>query len=163
MIQYSLKQLHNYCVCKQVKQPSTGVVPAMSVDTGEITDIAITSKYSDECANWSWLPKDDLEKWQWQHDIVERDRNHFESSPAMEIRAAETMWGRSLELHNMRYRYYVSDGDSKGFSASRVQTIRRHSGRQARLCQPCWKANGYSSTKAGQKGQECVTRGKGAK
>jgi len=27
------------------------------------------------------------------------------------------MWGRSLQLHNLRYRYYVSDGDSEGFSA----------------------------------------------
>ena len=95
-----------------------GVVPAMSVDTGEIIDIAVMSKYCDECANWSWLPKDDFEKWQRQHvDVGECDRNHFESSPAMEMRAAEIIWGRSLELHNLRYRYYVSDGDSKGFSA----------------------------------------------
>ena len=95
-----------------------GVVPAMSVDTGEIIDIAVMSKYCDECANWSWLRRDAFKAW--QADYIARgdcDKNHFESSPAMEMRAAELMWGRSLQLHNRRYRYYVSDGDSKGFSA----------------------------------------------
>ena len=95
-----------------------GVVPAMSVDTGEIIDVAVMSKYCDECANWSWLRQDAFTQWKAEH--VARgdcDQNHAESSPAMEMRAAVLMWGRSLQLHNLRYRYYVSDGDSKGFSA----------------------------------------------
>ena len=93
-----------------------GVVPAMSVDTGEIIDVAVMSKYCDECANWSWLRQDAFTQWKAEH-VAHCDQNHAESSPAMEMRAAVLMWGRSLQLHNLRYRYYVSDGDSKGFSA----------------------------------------------
>jgi len=33
-----------------------------------------------------------------------------------EAKGASILWRRSLELHNMRYKWMVSDGDSKVFS-----------------------------------------------
>ena len=39
--------------------------------------------------------------------------NYEGSSPAMEDEAAVVFWQRSIEKHKMRYRYMVSDGDSK--------------------------------------------------
>jgi hypothetical protein len=31
----------------------------------------------------------------------------------MEAEAAQVIWNRSIEKHNMRYKFMVSDGDSK--------------------------------------------------
>lgn len=35
----------------------------------------------------------------------------------MEAEGATVLWNRSVELHKMRYKWMVSDGDSKAFSA----------------------------------------------
>jgi hypothetical protein len=35
----------------------------------------------------------------------------------MESEGAVVLWGRSIETHNMRYKWMVSDGDSKAFSS----------------------------------------------
>lgn len=46
----------------------------------------------------------------------ECDINFRGSSPAMEAEGAEILWRRSLELHNIQYKWMVSDGDSKAFN-----------------------------------------------
>ena len=38
------------------------------------------------------------------------------SSPAMEAEGASIIWRISIELHNLRYKWMVSDGDSKAFN-----------------------------------------------
>ena len=38
-------------------------------------------------------------------------------NPAMEMEGAEVLWKRSLEQHNIRYGWMVSDGHSKAFTA----------------------------------------------
>ena len=35
----------------------------------------------------------------------------------MEVHAGKILWGRSVELHNMRYTTVLSDGDSKMYDA----------------------------------------------
>ncbi len=42
--------------------------------------------------------------------------NHEGSFNAMEMEGASIMWNRSLEKHNLRYSFMVSDGDSKAFN-----------------------------------------------
>ena len=37
------------------------------------------------------------------------------SLPAMEAEGAQVLWKRSIELHNIRYKWMVSDDDSKAF------------------------------------------------
>ena len=51
----------------------------------------------------------------------ECDINFTGSSPAMEAEGAVKVWSRSIEKHNVRYKWMVSDGDSKAFNA--VQNI----------------------------------------
>ena len=45
------------------------------------------------------------------------DINFAGSSPAMEAEGAVILCKRSIELHNIRYRWMISDGDSKAFSS----------------------------------------------
>lgn len=60
---------------------------------------------------------EELEEWKVDHiNNGECDINFDGSSPAMEAEAALVLWQRSVEKHKMRYRYMVSDGDSKAFS-----------------------------------------------
>ena len=47
----------------------------------------------------------------------ECDINFAGSSPAMECEGAVVLWERSVERHNLRYRWMVSDGDSKAFNS----------------------------------------------
>ena len=35
----------------------------------------------------------------------------------MEAEGAVVLWGRSIEHHNLRYKWMVSDGDSKAFNS----------------------------------------------
>ena len=98
-----------------------GVFFVMSVDTGEVLDYHIYSKFCQKCSKKQHDCKDNMEKleaWKIQHVANgECDINFEGSSPAMEAEAAHVLWNRSIEKHNMRYRYMVSDGDSKAFSA----------------------------------------------
>ena len=98
-----------------------GVFFVMSVDTGEVLDYHVLSKSCQQCLLKKSLFKHDLEKFEeWKVDHVNNGDCHvnFEgSSPAMEAEAAVVLWQRSIEKHKMRYRYMVSDGDSKSFSS----------------------------------------------
>ena len=41
----------------------------------------------------------------------------------MEAEGAKTVWNRSIEKHNIRYKWMVNDGDSKVFSAVKALMI----------------------------------------
>ena len=97
----------------------TGVVFVISVDTGEVLDYHVLSKACQKCA----LKKtqcegddDQFEEWRTEHLASgECDINFTGSSPAMEAEGAEILWKRSI--HNIRYKWMVSDGDSKAFNS----------------------------------------------
>lgn len=99
----------------------------MSVDSGEVLDYHVFSKSCQQCLLKKSLFKKDLEKFEeWRVDHINNGDCHvnFEgSSPAMDAEAAIVLWQRSVEKHKMRYRYMVSDGDSKYFST--VDDLRR--------------------------------------
>ena len=97
----------------------TGVVFVISVDTGEVLDYHVVSKSCQKCSLKKSKCKTDEEFEEWEVEHVfsgECDINFHGSSPAMEMEGAEILWKRSLERHNIRYRWMVSDGDSKAFS-----------------------------------------------
>ncbi len=98
-----------------------GVFFVMSVDTGEVLDYHIYSKFCQKCSKKKNACKDNIEEfeaWKVQHIANGQCDINFEgSSPAMEAEAAQVLWSRSIEKQNMRYRYMVSDGDSKAFSS----------------------------------------------
>ena len=54
----------------------------------------------------------------------ECDINFTGSSPAMEAEGAKTVWNRSIEKHNIRYKWMVNDGDSKVFSAVKAVKLK---------------------------------------
>lgn len=61
---------------------------------------------------------EEFDQWQLEHLAAgDCDINFTGSSPAMEAEGATVLWNRSVERHNIRYKWMVSDGDSKAFSA----------------------------------------------
>ena len=97
-----------------------GAVFVIGVDTGEVLDYQILSKKCRKCAQKKSRCKSNEEFEEWWIDHLasnECDINFTCSSPAMEAEGAETVWNRSIEKHNIGYKWMVSDGDSKVFSA----------------------------------------------
>ena len=93
----------------------TGVVFAISVDTGEVLDYHVLSKSCQKCAlKKGKCTDEEFEEWLLEHEC---DINFTGSSPAMEAEGAVVLWGRSIERHNLRYKWMVSDGDSKAFNS----------------------------------------------
>ena len=63
------------------------------------------------------MTEKDFKKWEKTHkDSGHCEKNFDESSGMMEVRAAEIMCKRSIEKYKMRYKYIISDGDTKTFS-----------------------------------------------
>ena len=97
----------------------TGVVFVISVDTGEVLDYHVLSKECRKCAmKKAQCESDDaFGEWQTQHLARnECDINFHGSCPAMEAEGATVLWNRSIQRHNMRYRWMVCNGDSKAFN-----------------------------------------------
>ncbi|KAJ4447409.1 hypothetical protein ANN_09416 [Periplaneta americana] len=62
------------------------------------------------------VASDEYKQWYQSHkDAGVCEKNFDGSSNAMEMKAAEILWTRSIRLCNMRYRYttLLSDGDAK--------------------------------------------------
>jgi hypothetical protein len=82
-----------------------------------------------------------FEVWQGEHQASNQcDSNFSGSSPAMEAEGAKVLWSRSIELHKLRYRWMVSDGDSKAHSA--VEDTYTDCKVESGLCWPCPKTDG---------------------
>ena len=98
----------------------TGVFFAISVDTGEVLDYTVLSKACQKCALKESQCEGDIEKFnEWRREHLANDEcdiNFNGSSPAMEAEGASIPWNRSIELHNLHYKWMVSDGDSKAFN-----------------------------------------------
>ena len=98
----------------------TGVVFVISVDTGEVLDSDVLSKTCEQCKQWEHIRDTEPQKYhEWKVSHIRSgscDINFEGSSSAMEAKGAETLFARSIELHNMRYRWMVSDGDSMAFT-----------------------------------------------
>ena len=92
----------------------------ISVDTGEVLDYHVLSKPCQKCAlKKSQSEGEDEIFEEWRREYIasgECDINFTGSSPAMEAEGAAVLWNRSIELHNNRYKWMVSDGDSKAFN-----------------------------------------------
>ena len=98
----------------------TGVVFAIAVDTGEVLDYHVPSKECRKCSlkKSQCQSDEEFEEWQTEHLALNQcDVNFNGSSPAMEAKGATVLWSRSIQQHNLRYRWMVSDGNSKAFNA----------------------------------------------
>ncbi|KAJ8051080.1 hypothetical protein HOLleu_04515 [Holothuria leucospilota] len=92
-----------------------GVGFVMSLDTGEVLDYSLKTKYCHQCASQK-LPKESEEYKLWYKKHESSCQKNFEgSSSAMERECAKDMWKRSLDF-DIRYKNMICDGDSKAFS-----------------------------------------------
>ncbi|GFT09557.1 uncharacterized protein TNCV_797601 [Trichonephila clavipes] len=94
-----------------------GIGIVIDILTGLIIDYEILSKYCPECTT----AKRDLGEnsaeysiWYKSHQ-KECSKNYVGSSNAMEVKAAEILWKRSIKNCGMRYVSILSDGDAKTY------------------------------------------------
>ena len=94
-----------------------GVGVVISVDTGEVLDIEVLSKVCEICKqNKAKRDESAFEEWRTNHKAEGSCQANYEgSSPNMETEAAYRLWGRSIQQHNLRYKWMISDGDSKAY------------------------------------------------
>lgn len=85
--------------------------------SGKVIDICVKSKYCKECEYWQ--KKDGTAEYDEWHELHEPycNANHSGSAGKMEPDAVVQMFSRSESTYNVRYAYYVGDGDSKTFKS----------------------------------------------
>lgn len=86
-----------------------GVVTATSITTGQVIDVEIMSKFC-QCKK----------RFEQEHE-ASCIANYSGSSGGMEVEGAAKMFARSEEKYGVRYKYYLGDGDCKGFETVRAQ------------------------------------------
>ncbi|XP_011866020.1 PREDICTED: uncharacterized protein LOC105561015 [Vollenhovia emeryi] len=81
--------------------------------SGKVIDICVKSKYCLECEYWE--EKEDTAEYEEWHALHEKrcHANYSGSAGKMEPDAVVEMFSRSEATHNVRYAYYIGDGDSK--------------------------------------------------
>lgn len=82
-----------------------GVVSAISLSSGKVIDLCVFSKY---CRCKSRLQNIHNNSCSANYEGV---------SGGMEVSGVLEMFRRSQALHNVRYKYYLGDGDSKGYES----------------------------------------------
>ena len=90
-----------------------GVVTLMSNVNQKCIDTHVMSKCCKGCQNWERRKEtegDSYEIWKNDHNC---SINHTGSSGAMEVSGAITMFKRSVDSYNLRYKGYIGDGDTK--------------------------------------------------
>lgn len=83
-----------------------GVVSVSSFDTSKILDVEILTKYCHFCSTSKNKRKPHF-----------CQKNFAGSSGAMEVEGAKRVFSRSEATRNVKYKYYLGDGDSKGFAS----------------------------------------------
>ncbi|KAJ4430474.1 hypothetical protein ANN_22690 [Periplaneta americana] len=94
-----------------------GLGLVIDILTGLVLDFEIMSKYCSTCEKTEKkmdVASDEYKQWYQSHkDAGVCEKNFDGSSNAMEMKAAEILWTRSIRLCNMRYTTLLSDGDAK--------------------------------------------------
>lgn len=92
---------------------NNGIVSATSVDSGKVLDVEVLSKRCPKCSI-KGTNSDPLHR-----EVCQS--NYQGTSGGMEVAGALKIFGRSEELHGVRYVKYLGDGDSKAFMAVKAQ------------------------------------------
>lgn len=91
-----------------------GVITVTSFDSGKVLDTECLTKFCTGCVNKVNI--ENPEKMA-RHKELGCKANYTGSSGGMEVEGAKALCGRSEEKLGLRYKEYLGDGDSKGFSA----------------------------------------------
>ena len=90
-----------------------GAVFVIAHETGKVMDFAVMSKYCAGCRKWEGKDQTSKEYLEWKEDHIECcTANYAGSSGGMEPHGTMKMFNRSLD-EKIRYKYLISDGDSK--------------------------------------------------
>ena len=94
-----------------------GVVFILLVDTGEMIDYQIKSKYCFECKARKHWDKNSggYQKWYDSHQ-PDCHINHTKSSGLMEVDSALDIFTCSIKRRRLCYKTYVGDGDTSSFA-----------------------------------------------
>ena len=91
-----------------------GACFVIAYETGKVVDYAVMSKYCTGCRKWEKHDKKSQEYLRWKAKHI-CDANYEGSSGGMEPHGMVMMFQRSLDFR-LRYKYLISDGDSKSHS-----------------------------------------------
>ena len=93
-----------------------GAVFIIAYETGKVMDYVVKSKFCKACKHWEKQDKttEEYRAWQESH-AAECDTNFSGSAGAMEPKGTLEMFQSSLS-HGLRYKWLISDGDSKTHS-----------------------------------------------
>ena len=90
-----------------------GAVVATSKE-GKVMDYQVMSKHCMGCRIWkSREGTPEYDNWKASHIC---SINHQKSAGAMEAEGAVAIFKRSVPTHNLRYRWYIGDGDTEAFN-----------------------------------------------
>ena len=103
-----------------------GCVTAISIDTGKVLDVEAFSQACKQCELHEHLDKNNEKYQRWRADRNVCKANVKGSAPVMQPEGVYHIFRWSVELHNMQYTEYYTDGDSKSFT--RVQDVYQDSG-----------------------------------
>ena len=76
-------------------------------------DFEVLLKKCKQCERWE-LKKDTVDYINWKASHI-CSINHTGSAGAMEVEGLKKIFHRSERLHNLRYTFYIGDGDTKSF------------------------------------------------
>lgn len=115
--------------------------------TGKIIDIVVKSKYCKAC-EFLKKKKGSVEYEEWFQGHAEQcQSNHEGSAGKIEVNAVVEMFECSENLHNVKYAYYVGDGDSKTFKCILdAEPYENFTVQKKRVYRPRAKAHGYSTS-----------------
>ena len=85
------------------------------IGSGKCIDYEVLSKKYRSCEAWEYKKAIDIvgyNDWKAQHMC---SINHTGSAGAMEVVGMQKIFGRSVNLHGLRYAFYIRDGDTKSF------------------------------------------------
>ncbi|CAN8031141.1 unnamed protein product, partial [Ixodes persulcatus] len=99
-----------------------GVGVAIELETGLVLDYSVQSHYCHGCSLGPAQGSDSHEDWAENHRAV-CQKNFAGSANAMELQAADEIFRRSVQLHNLQYVTVLCDGDSKAFNMLRDLTF----------------------------------------
>ena len=92
-----------------------GVVADLSLETGQVLDVAVLSKSCKVCKEAEHSMGSESEEfldWMAKHQDS-YNANYTGSSPVMEAEGVSILWARSVAKNKLRYTIVISDGDAK--------------------------------------------------
>lgn len=92
-----------------------GIVSLIGKYSDKILDTIIKSSFCKACNAWNGKEDtDEYDAWYETHE-PECQANHHGSAGKMEVDGIIEMFQRSIKNHNIKYAYYIGDGDTKTF------------------------------------------------